>query len=59
MRYWVIHKEQLESEFIIESYKDKSVAKSRRNELKKRYHDVLIVDQNNINEMFLQTRSTK
>ncbi len=59
MNYWVIHRKQIDSEFAIEHYKEKSVAKSRRNELKKFYHDVLIVDQMDINEMFLQTRITK
>jgi len=59
MNYWVIHREQATSEFIIEHYNDKLVAESRQRDLRKRYHDVLIVDQNNINEMFLQSRTIK
>jgi len=59
MNYWVIHREQATSEFIIEHYNDKLVAESRQMDLRKRYHDVLIVDQNNINEMFLQSRTIK
>jgi hypothetical protein len=59
MKYWVIHREQVNSKFVIESYKDKSVAESRKNELKKHYHDVLIVEQSDINEMYLQTRTAK
>lgn len=59
MNYWVIHKEQAISEFIIEHYNDKLVAESRQRDLRQRYHDVLIVDQNNINEMFLQSRTIK
>ena len=59
MKYYVIHRKQIDSEFIIESFKGKTTAECRRNELKKFYHDVLIVDQNNINEMYLQTRISK
>ena len=59
MNYWVIHREQVTSEFIIEHYNDKLVAESRQHDLRQQYHDVLIVDQNNINEMYLQTRITK
>jgi len=59
MSYWVIHREQVTSEFIIEYYNDKLVAESRQHDLRQQYHDVLIVDQNNINEMYLQTRITK
>ena len=56
MSYWVIHREQVTSEFIIEQYNDKSVAESRQQDLRKQYHDVLIVNQLDINEMYLQTR---
>ena len=59
MSYWVIHREQVTSEFITEYYNDKLVAESRQHDLRQQYHDVLIVDQNNINEMYLQTRITK
>jgi len=59
MNYWVIHREQVTSEFIIEHYNDKLVAESRQRDLRQRYHDVLIVDQTDINEMFLQSRTTK
>ncbi len=59
MSYWVIHKEQITSKFIIEQYDNKSVAESRQRDLRQRYHDVLIVDQMNINEMFLQSRTKK
>jgi spore coat polysaccharide biosynthesis predicted glycosyltransferase SpsG len=59
MNYWVIHREQAISEFIIEHYNDKLVAESRQQDLRQRYHDVLIVDQMDINEMFLQSRTIK
>jgi spore coat polysaccharide biosynthesis predicted glycosyltransferase SpsG len=59
MSYWVIHREQVTSEFIIEHYDDKTVAESRQRNLRQRYHDVLIVDQMDINEMFLQSRTKK
>jgi len=59
MSYWVIHREQVTSKFIVEQYDNKTVAESRQQNLRQRYHDVLIVDQMDINEMFLQTRMPK
>ena len=57
MSYWVIHREQVTSDFVIEQYNDKLVADSRQRNLRQQYHDVLIVDQMDINEMYLQTRN--
>ena len=57
MSYWVIHREQVTSDFIIEQYNNKATAESRQQNLRHRYHDVLIVDQMDINEMFLQSRT--
>ena len=57
MSYWVIHKKQVTSDFIIERYNDKVSAESRQRDLRQQYHDVLIVDQIDINEMFLQSRT--
>jgi hypothetical protein len=59
MNYWVIHKEQVNSKFAIEHYNDKLVAESRQKDLRQQYYDVLIVEQSDINEMYLQTRTKK
>jgi hypothetical protein len=59
MKYWVIHKEQVNSKFVIEYYNDKIVAESRQQDLRQQYYDVLIIDQSDINEMYLQTRTKK
>lgn len=59
MKYWVIHKEQVNSKFVIEYYNDKIVAESRQRDLRQQYYDVLIIDQSDINEMYLQTRTKK
>ncbi len=59
MSCWVIHREQVTSKFIVERYDNKTVAESRQHDLRQQYHDVLIVDQMDINEMYLQTRITK
>ena len=59
MNYWVIHREQVTLDFVIEQYNDKLVAESRQRDLRQQYHDVLIVDQMDINEMFLQSRTKK
>lgn len=59
MKYWVIHREQVNSKFVIEYYNDKLVAESRQQDLRQQYYDVLIVEQSDINEMYLQTRTKK
>ena len=59
MKYWVIHRKQVNSKFSIEHYDVKKVAESRQKDLKQQYHDVLIVEQSDINEMYLQTRIVK
>ena len=59
MKYWVIHREQVNSKFVIEYYNDKLVAESRQQDLRQQYYDVLIVEQSDINEMYLQTRTRK
>ncbi len=59
MKYWVIHREQVNSKFVIEYYNDKIVAESRQQDLRQQYYDVLIIDQSDINEMYLQTRTKK
>lgn len=59
MKYWVIHREQVNSKFVIEYYNNKLVAESRQQDLRQQYYDVLIVEQSDINEMYLQTRTRK
>ena len=59
MKYWVIHREQVNSKFVIEYYNDELVAESRQQDLRQQYYDVLIVEQSDINEMYLQTRTKK
>jgi hypothetical protein len=59
MNYWVVHREQVTLDFVIEQYNDKLVAEARQRDLRQQYHDVLIVDQMDINEMFLQSRTKK
>jgi len=59
MKYWVVHREQVTLKFIIEQYDSIESAESRREDLIQQYHDVLLVDQMDINEMFLQSRTTK
>ena len=59
MKYWVIHREQVNSKFVIEYYNNKIVAESRQRDLRQQYYDVLIVEQSDINEMYLQTRTRK
>jgi hypothetical protein len=59
MKYWVVHREQVTLKFIIEQYDYIESAELRREDLIQQYHDVLIVNQMDINEMFLQSRTIK
>lgn len=61
MSYWVIHRNQSDRKLYIDEFDNGSEAQSRRNDYIEVYHDVIIVDQSDINELYLRARkaSTK
>jgi len=61
MSYWVVHREQVSLELQINEFEDKDKANDKRDYLRQHYYDSVILDQNDINELYLLARrsSTK
>ena len=61
MSYWVVHREQVSLELQIDEFENKDDANDKRNYLQQHYYDSVILDQNDINELYLLARrsSTK
>ena len=56
MSYWVVHREQVTGELNVNSYEEKLAADLKQRQLRSEYHDVVILQQEDINELYLQTR---
>ena len=61
MSYWVVYREQVSLELQIDEFENKDDANDKRNYLQQHYYDSVILDQNDINELYLLARrsSTK
>ena len=57
--YWVVHREQVSGKLQIECIKDKEDADLKQRQLRKEYHDVVVLLQEDINELYLQTKNQK
>ena len=58
MSYWIVHREQVTLDLQIEEVKTKEEANKKRNYLQQHYHDSVILDQNDINELYLLARQS-
>ena len=56
MRYWVVYREQVTGELNISSYKEKLAADLKQRQLRSEYYDAVVLRQEDINELYLQTR---
>ena len=56
MSYWVVHREQVSLELQINEFEDKDKANDKRDYLRQHYYDSVILDQNDINELYLLAR---
>jgi len=56
MSYWVVHREQVSLELQIDEFENKDDANDKRNYLQQHYYDSVILDQNDINELYLLAR---
>jgi len=56
MSYWVVHREQVTGELTIDSYEEKDQADLKQRQLRSEYHDAVVLQQEDINELYLQTR---
>jgi len=58
MSYWIIHREQVSLNLQIEEVESIEEADKKRNYLRQIYHDSVILDQNDINQLYLQTKQS-
>ena len=56
MRYWVVYREQVTGELNISSYQEKLTADLKQRKLRSEYYDAVVLQQEDINELYLQTR---
>ena len=58
MSYWVVHRNQSDRKLYIDEFDNQSEAISKRNDYMEIYHDSVILDQNDINELYLLARQS-
>lgn len=58
MSYWVVHRNQSDRKLYIDEFDNQSEAISKRNDYMEIYHDVIILDQSDINELYLLARQS-
>jgi len=56
--YYVVHREQVTLNLQIEEFETKEEADKQRHYLRQHYHDSIILDQNDINNLYLKVRSS-
>ena len=52
MSYWVVHREQVTGELMIDLYEEKLVADLKQRQLRREYHDVVILQEKDIEKLY-------
>jgi len=52
MSYWVVHREQVTGELKIDLYEEKLVADLKQRQLRREYHDVVILQERDIEKLY-------
>ena len=53
-KYWVVYREQVTGELNISSYQEKLTADLKQRQLRSEYYDAVVLQQEDINELYLQ-----
>jgi hypothetical protein len=53
-KYWVVHREQVTGELNVSSYEEKLTADLKQRQLRSEYYDAVVLQQEDINELYLQ-----
>ena len=60
MSYWVVYREQVTGELNVNSYQEKETADLKQRQLRSEYYDAVVLQQEDINELYLQaSRNSK
>ena len=57
MSYWVVHREQVTNKLQIESFAGKDIAELKQKQLRRKYHDAVVLEQKDINELYSTARN--
>ena len=59
MSYWVVHREQVTGELQIDLYEEKLVADLKQRHLRREYHDVVILQEKDIEKLYHYQKGRK
>ena len=59
MSYWVVHREQVTGKLQIESFVGKLVADLKQRQLRREYHDVVILQEKDIEKLYHYQKGRK
>ena len=58
MNYWVVHREQVTGELQIESFVGKDIAELKQRQLRRNYHDAVVLSHDDVNALYLNAYQT-
>ena len=58
MNYWVVHREQVTGKLQIESFVGKDIAELKQTQLRRNYHDAVVLSHDDVNALYLDAYQT-
>ncbi len=58
MNYWVVHREQVTGELQIDSFVGKDIAELKQKQLRRNYHDAVVLSHDDVNALYLDAYQT-
>ena len=58
MNYWVVHREQVTGKLQIQSFVGKDIAELKQRQLRRNYHDAVVLSHDDVNELYLNAYQT-
>ena len=58
MNYWVVHREQVTGKLQIQSFVGKDIAELKQRQLRRNYHDAVVLSHDDVNVLYLNAYQT-
>ena len=58
MNYWVVHREQVTGKLQIQSFVGKDIAELKQRQLRRNYHDAVVLSHDDVNALYLNAYQT-
>ena len=58
MNYWVVHREQVTGKLQIDSFVGKDIAELKQTQLRRNYHDAVVLSHDDVNALYLDAYQT-